>query len=240
MKKVLIAAAGKGTRMLHLTRNKPKHLIKVENKPFLVHLLNNILEAGYSDIVIVVGYKGEAIKQCLENYKVKATIINQFEILGEKEYGTLCPIKCAEETIGKENFLAVYGDNYYSVEDLKSFNIDDEYNYVGGLVHQNPSKYGVLISDNGFLKEIKEKPKEFFGNLINTGLYKFTPEVFKKVPEVKISQRGEYELTDAISLLAKEGKVKIKKIKDGWLDFGNPADIMKVSNFLKHNGNLEN
>jgi len=180
----------------------------------------------------------EKIDKFLKEYNYKTKVINQFEILGEKEYGTLCPLKCVKEIVGKENFLAVYGDNLYSIKDLKAFNIDDSYNYVAGFLHQKPEKYGVLISDDGFLKEIIEKPKKHIGNLINTGLYKFTPEIFDKIPEVKLSSRGEYELTDAITLLAEDKKVKIKKIEDYWLDFGNPADIMKLSNFLKKNGSF--
>jgi L-threonylcarbamoyladenylate synthase len=112
-------------------------------------------------------------------------------------------------------------------------NIEGKYNYVAGVYHKNPEKYGVLVENNGFLKKVVEKPKEFVGNLINTGLYKFTPEIFSKLPKIKKSPRGEYEITDAINLLAKEKKVKIQKIKDFWLDFGNPADIIKISYFLK-------
>ena len=232
IKKVVIAAAGRGTRMLHLSRNKSKHLINIKNKPFLGYLLDNLVKAGYKELILVVGYKIEVVKRFLEEYNYKVKLVNQFEILGKNEYGTLCPLKCVKNIIGEDNFLAVYGDNLYSVKDLKAFNIDDNYNYVAGFLHKHPEKYGVLISSDGFLKKIVEKPKENIGNLINTGLYKFTSEVFDKITKVKISPRGEYELTDAITLLAKDKKVKIKEIEDYWLDFGNPADIMKLSNFL--------
>ena len=121
----------------------------------------------------------------------------------------------------------------YSVKDLKALNIDDNYNYIAGMHHDAPEKYGVLISDEeGFLKEIIEKPKEFVGNMINTGPFKFTPEVFEKLPLIQKSPRGEYEITDVISLLAKEKKVKIKKIEDYWIDFGKPEDVEKLAEFL--------
>jgi len=236
IKKVVIAAAGKGTRMLHLTKNKSKHLINVQKKPFLSYLLDNLLKAGYKEIILIVGYKGQKIKDFLKEYGYnghKIRVINQFDILKKEEYGTLCPLKCVKDII-KENFLMVYGDNLYSVEDLKSFNIDDKYNYVAGFIHKHPEKYGVFVSDNGFLKEIIEKPKKYVGDLINTGLYKFTPEIFDKISQICKSSRGEYELTDAITLLAKEKKVKIKRIQDYWFDFGNPGDIIKVSKFLKN------
>jgi bifunctional UDP-N-acetylglucosamine pyrophosphorylase/glucosamine-1-phosphate N-acetyltransferase len=239
--KVVIAAAGQGTRMLHLTKNKSKHLINVQKKPFLAYLLDNLLKAGYRDLILVVGYRADLFKKFLQKYGYKAKIVNQYKILGgkEKEYGTLCPIKCVKDIIGRENFLALYGDNLYSVKDLRAFNINDNYNYVAGFLHKHPERYGVLISDDGFLKKIIEKPKKFVGNLINTGLYKFTPEIFEKIPKVKKSPRGEYELTDAISLLAKERKVKVKKIQDYWIDFGNPADIIKFSRFLNTSKNFK-
>lgn len=252
IKKVVVAAAGQGTRMLHLTNNKPKHLIKVQDKPFLSYVLDNLLTAGYKEIILVVGYKEELIKDFIAGYKdclkdkkclpagrqVKIDIVSQYEILGpkEKEYGTACPLKCVKDIVKDESFIFLCGDNLYSVKDLKAMNIDDNYSYVAGLEHEHPEKYGVLITDDGFLKEIKEKPKEFYGNLINAGMYKFTPDVFEKIPKIKKSPRGEYEITDVISLLAKDKKVKVIKIKDYWLDFGNPGDIIKLSNFIKNGG----
>jgi len=237
--KAVIAAAGKGTRMLGLTKNRPKYLIKIREKPFLFYLLDNLLKAGYKKLIIVVGYKGEKIIEFLKEFNYKATVVNQFEILKEKEYGTACPLKCVKNIIGKENFVMVYGDNLYSVKDLKAFNIRDKYNYIAGFSHEHPEKYGVLISKDIFLKKIIEKPKKYVGNLINTGLYKFTPEVFEKLLKIHRSPRGEYELTDIVNLLAKEKKVKIKKIQDYWLDFGNPTDIIKLSQFLKNSKNLK-
>jgi len=237
--KVVIAAAGQGTRMLQLTKNKSKLLINVQKKPFLGYLLDNLLKAGYRELILVVGYKEEMMREFLKRYHYQAKVINQFEILGKEEYGTACPLKCVKDIVGKEDFLAVCGDNLYSVEDLKNFNIEDDYHYIAGFYHEHPEKYGVLQIENGFLKEIREKPKEFVGNLINTGLYKFTPEIFEKLYQISLSPRGEYELTDAINLLAKEKKVKVKEIEDYWLDFGNPADIIKLSKFLKNSKNFQ-
>jgi len=239
--KVVIAAAGQGTRMKHLTRNKSKHLINVCKKPFLAYLLDNLLKAGFSEVILVVGYRDDLMKDFLKKFGYQATLVNQFEILGpkEKEYGTLCPLKCVKDIVGREKFLAIYGDNLFSVNDLKVFHgLDDDYNYIGGFTSENPEKYGVLIEEDGFLKEIIEKPKEYVGNLINSGLYRFTPEIFEKIPFIKLSPRGEYELTDAMTLLAKDKKAKIKRIEDYWLDFGNPGDVIKLTKFLKTSKNF--
>jgi len=242
IKKVVIAAAGQGTRMKELSKDKSKHLIEVHSKPFLCYLLDNLLEAGYTEFILVVGFRADLMHEFLKEYGYKATVVNQFDILGpkEKEYGTLCPLKCVRDLVHDEDFLAVYGDNLFSISDLESMNIDDDYCYVAGRIEKEcPEKYGVLISDNGLLKRIVEKPKEYVGNLVNTGMYKFTKEIFDKIPEVEISERGEYELTDALSLLAQENKVKIKKITDYWLDFGNPEDIPKLDKFLEESESLK-
>src|SRR3989338_6092583 len=240
IKKVVVAAAGQGTRMLHLSKNKSKHLICVLRKPFLAYLLDNILKAGYKEIILVVGFREDMVREFLKNYMFDdldfdIKVVNQFEILGqkEKEYGTACPIKCVKNLIKNENFISLCGDNFYTVEDLKLMNIDDNYNYVAGIFNERPEKFGVLIEEgDDFLEGIIEKPKEFVGNLINTSLYKFTPEIFEKVFQIDKSQRGEYEITDAISLLAKDKKVRVKKLNDFWMDFGRPEDVEKSFNFF--------
>ncbi|OGZ70674.1 MAG: hypothetical protein A3F47_00245 [Candidatus Staskawiczbacteria bacterium RIFCSPHIGHO2_12_FULL_38_11] len=245
IKKVVISAAGQGTRMLELSKDKSKHLIEVNNRPFLAYLIDNILKAGYTEIILVTGFREDMIRNFLDGYifegkKPNIKIINQFEVLGpkEKEYGTACPLKCVKDFVQGEQFISLVGDNFYSAADLKSMNVDDEYNYVAGLENDHPEKFGVLLTEGEFLQSIIEKPKEFVGNLINTSLYKFTPEVFEKLPLIEKSPRGEYEITDVISLLAKEKKVKVKIIKDNWMDFGHPDDVQKFSKeFLKNESN---
>ncbi len=236
--KVVVAAAGRGTRMLHLSQEKPKHLIEINGHPFLYYLLKNLKEAGFIEAVMVIGYKKEIMEKFLRTYdgEFKITIVNQFDILGDK-YGTLCPVEVVKDIIRKdESFITVYGDNLYSVKDLKKFFIDDDFNYISGLRHPEPQKYGVLIRDGeDYLDKIIEKPTTFVGNLINTGLYKFTPSIFKKLPLISKSSRGEFELTDAINLLAKEKRVKIKEIEDFWLDFGKPEDVQTIGEFLNNN-----
>ncbi|KKP33131.1 MAG: Glucose-1-phosphate thymidyltransferase [Parcubacteria group bacterium GW2011_GWC2_32_10] len=248
IKKVVVSAAGQGTRMLELSKEKSKHLICINDKPFLAYLMDNILLAGYTEILLVVGFHSELMGEFKNNYlnsvekigidrnKIKIEIINQHEILGPKDvaYGTACPIKCAKDFIGNENFLSLAGDNFYSVEDLKLMNIDDKYNYVAGCQNEHPERFGVLVKDgDDFLEKIIEKPKEFIGNLINISFYKFTPEIFDVVNKIEKSVRGEYEITDAVSLSAREKKVKIKKINDFWMDFGRPEDIEKMKEILK-------
>ena len=172
----------------------------------------------------------------MHEYDAKIYIVNQFERLGEKEYGTACAIKCLEKELGQESFIAMYGDNLYAPEDMKAFGAEDNFCYAGGLIHPHPEKYGILITrPDHTLEKIIEKPKNPETNLINCGFYKFTPEIFKAIAQVNLSVRGEYELTDAVSILAKQGRVKVQMIKKYWLDLGKISDIPKMTKFLRGN-----
>lgn len=231
--KIFVAAAGKGTRMKEFSKNQPKHLIKIKGRPFLYYLLENIKKAGYKEIYIIGGNKIEQVRKFLSAYDPKIILVNQEEIIIDRSYGTIPPVKSIEHIAKEENFIFLAGDNLYSVQDLKKFSkLKDDYCYVGGVAHEKPELYGALKTDGEYLVSIMEKPKEFIGDLINAGIYKFTKDIFEKIKQVKISQRGEYELTDAVNLLAKKRKVKVVRLTDYWYDFGKPEDIKIIEDFL--------
>jgi len=226
--KVLILAAGKGVRMQPLTYEVPKPLIMVNGQPFLYYVIKNLKEAGLDEIGIVIGYKEHMIEAWLRDNKIKATLIQQ-----KKRLGTGHAIKLARDWAGNDNFVVVMGDDLYSPNDIKTIINDDEFCYVAGLEHEHPERFGVLVG-NEFLKEIEEKPEKPKSNLINAALYKFTPEIFDAIDKTpKNPKRGEYEITDAITLLCKQKKVKIIKIKDYWVDMGRIEDLDKVKAFIK-------
>ncbi len=228
--KVVILAAGMGTRMLPLTNDIPKVLVKTNGKEFLYYVIKNLKKAGYENLCLVVGYKKEKIEEFLKREKIEAKIIEQKE-----QKGTGDAVLCVKEFVGKENFIVLGGDGLWSPEDFEQMNKSDNYNYICGIETATPEKYGVLEKEGEFLKGIKEKPKEYCGNLISTGLYKFTPGIFDSLLKVGLSPRGEHELTDAIALLAQEQKVKILKVKNFWKDLGTIKDIEPISNFIREN-----
>ena len=227
--KVVILAAGKGTRMLPLTQDIPKVLVEVNGKPFLYYVMKNLQQAGYEDFCVVVGYKKEKIFQFLGGYEFKAQTVEQKEQLG-----TGHALLQAKEFCGQDDFILLGGDNLWSLEDLQALDKKSKYNFVCGREVEHPEKYGVLVQKNGFLQEIVEKPDKFVGNLINTGLYKFKPEIFSALSRIKPSSRGELELTDAVSLLAREKKVKVLKAQE-WIDLGSRSDIPLVEKYLHKN-----
>jgi bifunctional UDP-N-acetylglucosamine pyrophosphorylase/glucosamine-1-phosphate N-acetyltransferase len=236
--KIIISAAGRGTRMGDLTRDTPKPLLKVKGRPFLYYLLENIKKAGFSELVVVTGYKSEKVEEFLKNYDGSIQTVNQFKKLGEEKYGTVCPILSAKDLIGNEDFVSVNGDNLYSSKDLEAFRIEDDFCYVAGFESENPELYGALNIEGDFVTKIIEKPKEFYGNLVNINLFKFTSDIFEAIGKVDKSERGEYEITDAVNILASERKVKIKNLEDYWKDFGKPEDIKSLEKFIEKEYNL--
>lgn len=242
--KIVVLAAGKGTRMLELSADKPKHLINVGDKPFLYYHFNNLKKAGFQEIIVVIGYKKEKMAEFARYYgqEFNLRLVDQFAEVGEEKYGTAMPVLAVEKIVRQENFVVVNGDDLFSVNDLKRFKkLDDNLCYVGGIKNEKPEFFGLLIGDEcDFLSVVKEKPRpnvDFDASrpldyLVNCGLYKFTAKIFDKLRLVEKSERGEYELPEAISLLAKEKKVKILPIRDYWLTFSRPEDIQKMKEFL--------
>ncbi len=228
--KAIILAAGKGVRMLPLTEKVPKVMVKVNGKPFLEYVIENLKKAGVSDFGIIVGYKKEVIEEFLKKKMIKATLIEQKE-----QKGTGHALLQARKFCGSEQFIVQGGDNLFSVKDVKALFREDDFCYVTGKKVENPQKYGVLLEEKGKLVKIVEKPQQFVGNLANVGLYKFTSEIWEALDKIGLSARGEYELTDGITILAGKGKVNVLKLKDYWLDLGCREDIGRIEEFFVKN-----
>lgn len=227
--KAIILAAGKGTRMLPLTADKPKVLVEVNGKPFLYYLLKNTDEAGITYYGFVLGYERKKIFHFLFQNYYSGALITQYE-----QKGTGHAIQLSKFATRDDDFLVVNGDNLFSPRDIRALT-ELEGNWVCGMHSETPEKYGVLQQDpkTGKLTKIVEKPKQHVGSLVNVGLYRFTPEIYDALEQIQPSPRGEYELTDAINILAEQGKINIYTLQDYWKDFGCIDDIEKMERFLQ-------
>lgn len=227
--KAVVLAAGKGVRMMPLTIDKPKVLIQVAGKPFLGYVIENLNKAGFSDkdIYIIVSHHKEQVIKWLDELGSEANVIDQGKTLG-----TGHAVLQAERWI-KENFVVVMGDNLYSAEDIKKISVEDESNYIAAFESTHPQDYGVLETKSGKLVRIDEKPAAPRSKLVNTGLYKFTPEIFSVLKKIPKSPRGEYELTDAINTLAAEGKVRAIKLQDYWIDMSSKEQLPRIEKEIK-------
>jgi dTDP-glucose pyrophosphorylase len=227
--KVVILAAGKGTRMMPLTEDIPKVLVEVNGKPFLWYVLNHLRLAGFHDFILIGGYKIEKLREFVVNNGINAIVVEQNE-----QKGTAHALMQVRKFLGNEQFIVLYGDSLFSARDFSLLQERHFGSCIVGKEVEDPSRYGVLFTQGNKLVKIVEKPAAFVGNLVNVGIYKFTPEIWTALNKIEVSPRGELELTDAVTRLALHGNVQVLTLQDYWLDFGTKEDVKRAGDFLKN------
>lgn len=233
---IVIAAAGKGARLQGYNKDIPKHIIEIAGKPFLYYLLDAVVAAQFHRIIIVGGYHYDKLLSAVREYPTEADIItvNQFDMLGNDLYGTACPVLAVEKMIQGDRFVYTMGDHLLSTEDLEHMQASTLEMMVASYEHSEPERYGVIEEDqNHHLLRIVEKPKQPKSNHVNVGLYTFSRDIFPIVHNLETSERNEYEITDAINLVAKTTAVRVVQLQGYWLDLGKPEDISSLEQFLK-------
>ncbi|ELY53468.1 nucleotidyl transferase [Natronococcus amylolyticus DSM 10524] len=223
----VVLAAGEGTRLRPLTEDKPKALVEVDGKPLVEDVFDNLLEIGVTELVVVVGYQKE---QLIERYGdayegVPITYAHQREQLG------LAHAILQAEPHVDDDFVLMLGDNVFrgNLGDVIKRQHEERADaafLVEEVPYEEASRYGVLdTNEYGEIVEVVEKPDEPPSNLVMTGFYTFTPAIFHACHLVQPSDRGEYELPDAIDLLIQSGRTIDAIRMDGWrIDVGYPDD----------------
>ena len=221
----VILAAGKSTRTYPLTLTKPKPLLKVAGKTIIEHNLNQLV--GLVDEVhIVIGYKAEMIEKLIggEFNGMSIKYITQ-----EKPLGNADALMKVEKYI-KGKFILMFGDDLYSKKDIKKLLKYD--NAILAQKVKNPEQFGVLKIENNILIKTIEKPRIFISDLVSTGCFLFTKDIFNTLKKIELSKRNEYELPDAYNLLAKERKIKIAMVGDYWLPITFPWSLLEANKFF--------
>jgi UDP-N-acetylglucosamine diphosphorylase / glucose-1-phosphate thymidylyltransferase / UDP-N-acetylgalactosamine diphosphorylase / glucosamine-1-phosphate N-acetyltransferase / galactosamine-1-phosphate N-acetyltransferase len=235
--KAVLLAAGEGVRLLPVTATRPKHLIKVGGKPILQFCLEAVKNAGLTEVLIVNHYMGEAIRQYFgtgEALGLKISYAVQKEILGT---GNATEVS---ESFVDDDFVLIYGDLLFGLDTVKtvlqSYTSGKTSAVVGVVPVSKPESYGIMEFDGQKkVKRIVEKPaaEKAPSNFANAGVYVFSQEIFSKIKQTNNSVRGEVELTDAITMLANEGKTVLaaELSKDDWFDVGRPWDLLDANNW---------
>jgi len=235
--KAVVLAAGEGVRLQPITATRPKHLIKVGGKPILEHCLEALKACGVTEIVIVTHYMGDAIRQSFgdgEKMGLKIEYVEQAEIVG-----TGNAVSVVEPYVD-DDFVLVYGDLLFAPEAMKalfhSYESEKPAAVMAVVPVEKPESYGIVeLEGEKSVKRIIEKPAsgKAPSNLANAGLYVFSNEIFDQIRQTKASVRGEWELTDALSLLIEDKKsVLASQIsRDDWIDIGRPWDLLEANSW---------
>ena len=238
IKKGIILAGGKGTRMSPLTKAVNKQLLPIYDKPLIFYPLSILMLAKIKDILIIVN-KGQLnqYKKILpngDNLGIKITYKEQTSPRGLPEAFIL-----GEKFIGEENVALILGDNFFYGQNLTK-QLQKNTKLKNGakiILHKviKPDLYGVAkINKKNKVLLIKEKPKKYISDLAITGLYFFDNSVIKYAKKLKPSKRGELEIVDLINQYKKKKKLSADLIGRGgaWLDTGSIEDFYKTSSFV--------
>ncbi len=238
IKKGIILAGGKGTRMSPLTKAVNKQLLPIYDKPLIYYPLSILMLANIKDILIIVN-KGQLnqyrkIIPNGNNLGINITYLEQ-----NKPRGLPDAFVIGEKFIGKENVAMILGDNFFYGQNLTSKLLENTKLKKGARVVlykvPKPELFGVAkINKRNKIIQIKEKPKKYLSDLAITGLYFFDNKVVKFAKKLKPSKRGEVEIVDLLNFYKTKNQLSADIIGRGgaWLDTGSIEDFYKTSAFV--------
>ena len=240
IKKGIILAGGKGTRMSPLTKAVNKQLLPIYDKPLIYYPLSILMLAKIKDVLIIVN-KGQ-LNQYKKLFPEKKNLgINITFKEQNKPRGLPDAFILGEKFINNSNIAMILGDNFFYGQNLSKLLTECAKLKQGAkiVLHsvKNPELFGVakINNKNKNILKIIEKPKKFISNYAITGLYFFDKKVVNYAKKLKPSKRGELEIIELINQYKKTKKLSAEFIGRGgaWLDTGSISDYYKTSAFVQ-------
>ena len=237
IKKGIILAGGKGTRLSPLTKITNKQLLPLYDKPLIFYPLSILMLAGIRDILIITNpNEDENFRKILGNgssFGIKIQYLEQSKPNGLPEAFII-----GEEFIKNSSVALVLGDNFFYGQGFTKRLKEKTKPDLGATIFtyqvNNPQDYGIVELKNNKIVSIKEKPKKTISNLAITGLYFFDKNVVNLSKKLKPSKRKELEIVDLLKAYLKRKKLKIEFMGRGsaWLDTGNADSLFETSQFI--------
>ncbi len=231
MLRAIVPVAGVGTRLRPHTHTLPKVLIHVAGKPILGHILDELKHIGVTEVVLVVGYMGDmVIDYVKKNYDFQVNFVHQEELLGLGH-----AILLTKEFFDEEPVMIVLGDTIFKA-DFKAV-LKGDSSYIGVKEVADPRRFGVVELSEGRIRNFIEKPEVPPSNLAIVGLYylRNTRLLFQCLDNlVKEGKRtaGEFQLTDALQMMLKQGEEMRTFLVEGWFDCGKPETLLETNRRL--------
>jgi glucose-1-phosphate thymidylyltransferase len=234
--KGVVLTGGHGTRLRPLTHTGPKQLLPLANKPNVLYCIEDLRDAGITDIGIILGNNmPEKVKELLRDgseYGVRFTYILQGAPKGIAQ-----AIACARDFVGNDSFCVYLGDNVLrgGIRHMVSeFQASGAEAGIALCKVEHAERFGVAELDaHGNVLSLVEKPKQPKSDLALVGIYLLKPSIFPVIDRLKPSWRNELEITDALdNLRARGGRVKALLVKGWWKDTGRPEDVLEANRLL--------
>jgi len=244
--KGIILAGGIGSRLFPTTISVNKQLLMLYDKPVIYYPISILMLAGIRHILIIVN-KGQTqnFKNVLKDgsqWGLKIDFAEQ-----DKPNGIPEAFIIGEKFIKHDNIALILGDNFFYGQSLgqilkKKISEFKSGSYIFLKQVKNPEQFGVAVIKENKLKKIIEKPKKFVSNLAITGLYLFDNKVINLSKKLKVSKRGETEITDLIKIYKNKKLLNFIQLGLGsvWSDTGTINDMHQVSNYISTIDKMQN
>ncbi len=229
--KAVIPVAGIGKRLRPLTYTSPKALVTVAGKPILGHIVDSLLEMGVTELIPIIGYKGEQIREYLaDEYDMPMHFVVQAE-----QKGIAHAVSLTREFADNDELIIILGD---TIIDTDFTRIPGAGDFVLGVrAVDDPRRFGICEVRGGVITGIVEKPDDPKGNLAIVGLYYFRDsaplyEACRHVIDRDIRTKGEYQITDALSRMIDSGIRFVPYEIDNWFDCGKVETLLETNRIL--------
>jgi bifunctional UDP-N-acetylglucosamine pyrophosphorylase/glucosamine-1-phosphate N-acetyltransferase len=228
----VILAAGRGERLWPITNSIPKTMVRILKKPLLEWMVESVYEKA-DKIVLVVGFKKET---AIEHFSKSRFADKIVFVTQEEQKGTAHALLQAEKFV-EGNFVVLNGDNFFDPRFVGSFlnAIGNEEWFLVGKKVGDKSSYGELIVEHGFLKRIDEKTGLQEPGIANTNAAFLPKGFFSLLHDLRPSERGELEFTDALNAFSQTNKVRVIEFEGYWNDIGYFWNYLDASEFACNN-----
>ncbi|MFC6940268.1 sugar phosphate nucleotidyltransferase [Salinirubellus sp. GCM10025818] len=232
----VVLAAGEGTRLRPMTHNRPKPMLPAANRPILEHVLDALVDAGVSELVLVVGYKRDRVQDHVgPTYRgLPVEYVGQGKQLGSGH----ALLQAREAASG--SMLVVNGDRIIdrgmTTSVVEAF---DGETTIGVVREHNPGRYGSVEVEGDRVVGLIENPDEPTFGFVNAGIYAFTAGVFDRL-EATPRTDGELPITDTVLREAEseEGSVRAVEVEGLWADATYPWDLLYLTRRLLEEGRV--
>ncbi len=229
--KAVIPVAGIGTRLRPQTITIPKALLNVAGKPILGHILDGLIDMGVTELIPIIGYKGELVRDYITcNYNMPTHFVVQ-----DEQKGIAHAVSLTRPHADKSELIIILGDTIIKTDFARIPQVGD---YVLG-VHEveDARRFGICEVEGDIITNVVEKPEKPTSNLAVVGLYYLhdsTPlfEACAELIDKDIMTRGEYQITDALQLMIRGGIEFHPYEIEGWFDCGKMETLLETNRVL--------
>ena len=233
--KIIVPLAGKGTRLLPLTRRVPKPLVKVAGRPVMDYVMDTVKGFDVEELIVITGHLKEDVERYIRShYPIPPRVIEQKTL-----DGTAGAIDLARPYVDQD-VLIIFVDTLFDA-DLSIIRTTDADGIIWAKEVEDYQRFGVVVTDDrGYMQRIVEKPDTPISKLANIGLYyiRDTAALWQGIDHVLAApaNKGEFYLTDAFQWMIEQGRRILAAEVGGWYDCGAPGTLLETNGVLLAKG----